>query len=215
MSAIENFKNLFSKMEFVAIDSWIAQDEDGFSIGKKSDREPRAVSIEDLLKLFAPSSHHDDWTLEGFLADIKDFTSLQNAYNECTDNGEGWSRLYEKNAYMQEKSEKERIALESAAAAFAAKYKTGGVNLNFLQKIEEKLRWYGYEAETWNSGECRAERYARSTPESYSSDNDYVSSKREAKERNLNNILSWVQNNLPLLWAKHEEIKNTFYTPQS
>jgi len=136
MSAIENFKNLFSKMEFVAIDSWIAQDEDGFSIGKKSDREPRAVSIEDLLKLFAPSSHHDDWTLEGFLADIKDFTSLQNAYNECTDNGEGWSRLYEKNAYMQEKSEKERIALESAAAAFAAKYKTGGVNLNFLQKIE-------------------------------------------------------------------------------
>lgn len=206
MSAIENFKNSFAGMEFVAVSSWVHQDEDGYCTGQRSSRDANDVTLDEIIKLFSPS-RGDDWTLEQYIEDNKiyDLKALCNAWSECNDNEGSWSHLFEKNDYLLQKSEKQRKELETAAVNFAAKHKTGGVNLVFIQKIEEELQNIREDEEQWNSGECRAERYARSTPESFASDSDYVSGKLYAKSSHLNQILNWVQSNCPLLWAKYEE----------
>jgi len=206
-TAIESFMSRFAGIELVSISSWYSQDEDGYCTGQKTQGRANDVTLDQLINVFTPDPRDAvefplNETLDG-LEEVKDLIAM---YNECCDNGaDGRSLLMVKSEYLNAASEAARKQLESAAASFAAKHNTGGVNVVFIQKIIEELQSIQEDEEQWNSGECRAERYARSTSESFYSDNDYVSGKREAKADHLHNILNWVQSNCPLLWAKYEE----------
>ena len=82
MSAIENFKNSFAGMEFVAVSSWIHQDEDGYCTGQSSGNA-NDVTLDEIIKLFSPS-RGDDWTVEQYIENNKiyELKALCNAWSD-------------------------------------------------------------------------------------------------------------------------------------
>ena len=144
---------------------------------------------------------------------INSITDVIKAFNEVNDElPEYKSTLHIKADYLEKKAEAERQNLESAAANFARKHKTGGVNVLFIQKVYEELENQKGKQSDWNSGERRAERYATCAAsgcrDSFWEDNDYENGKFDAAQDKLYDILNYIQEHLPLLWAKYESTKS-------
>lgn len=144
---------------------------------------------------------------------VNSIADVIKAFNEVNDNfPEYKSTLHIKADYLEKQAETARKNLETAAANFARKHKTGGVNVLFIQKVYEELENQKQDQSDWNSGERRAERYAicaaSGCRDSFWEDNDYENSKFDASQDKLYDILNYIQEHLPLLWAKYESTKS-------
>ena len=77
-------------------------------------------------------------------------------------------------------------------------------------KMIEELQSLEFQQETWNHPERRMEEWgahslAGAGAESYFDDLNYVNGNISGRRGTLSDILTWLSENCPLLWAKWEE----------
>lgn len=140
---------------------------------------------------------------------ITDLNSLIRLYNEFNDNAPYYSeKLHIQSVYKEQAAEKTRQSLETDAASFARKHQTGGVNTLFIQKLLEEMQSIQQQQSDWNSAERRMERHAicasSGCRDSFWEDNDYENGKFDTRQDRLQKLFDYIQEHLPLLWAKYE-----------
>lgn len=218
-AAIESFKARFNSLELVYVDRYINEDEDGYATGLIT-AKPQEITIEKMVENWT-----DEWFVRGFyfigeeqseqknnqyltnwFNDIKTFKDLACYWNDVTD---GSSYLFIKQEYEEKISEETRKTLEGSAASFSAKHKTGGVNILFLTILQEEIDNIESSRESFNEPEAKMERMGRcgSNREAFWDDQEYENNKYDAKVDALVNIQQYVKDNLPLLWARYQEIR--------
>lgn len=200
--AIESFKERFKHLEFVSVDRYINEDEDGYATGVRNGK-PDDITIEEIINLW--TSKIDDSLIEWFL-EINDFKKLAYNWNDFTD---GYSVLFIKQEYEEKIREETRKTLEGSAASFSAKHKTGGINVLFLTILQEEIDNIESSRESFNDPEAKMERLGRcgSNRSSFYDDQEYENGRYDAKVDALVNIQQWVKDNLPLLWARYQEVR--------
>lgn len=220
VNAVESFKERFKDLSLVYVDSYVNEDEDGYVTGVVT-AKPQEVTIEKIIS---------DWTSEDFVwgfyslgepknnqdknnkiliewfNDIKTVKDLKKYWNEAT---EGYSCLFIKQEYEEKLVEEIRKKLEADASSFASKHKTGGVNILFLTILQEEIDNIESNKKNFNEPEAKMERLGRcgSNREAYYDDNEYENERYDAKVDALVSIQQWVMYNLPLLWARYQELK--------
>lgn len=109
------------------------------------------------------------------------------------------------------KAEKERKEIESFASTIAKENNIKTNSLEFLNVVDNLLKNVSYEKERWNDGETRMEEWAAhmyaGSRDAYFDDLNFENSRYASRQDKLENILNWVSENCPLLWAKYEESK--------
>lgn len=199
-AAIESFKERFKDLEFVSVDRYVDEDEHGYVNGVRNGT-PDNITIEQIINYW---THTIDDSLIEWFNEIVDFKKLAYNWNDFTD---GYSTLLIKQEYEEKIREETRKNLENFAASFAAKHKTNGVNLMFLNLLQEEIERIESDMKTFNDPEAKLERMGRcgSNREAFYDDNDYENGKYDAKVDALVNIQQYVRENLPLLWARYQE----------
>ena len=203
--------NVFANETFIVSTISGRFDEDGeyLGVGKEYIEE---TDINNVVKsIFHNGLSSEEIDIEESI--LNSIADIIKAFNEINNNlPEYKSTLHIKADYLEKKAESERQNLESAAANFARKHNTGGVNVLFIQKIYEEIENKKQDQSDWNSGERRAERYATCAAsgcrDSFWDDNDYVNGKYDAAQDKLYDVLNYIQEHLPLLWAKYESTKS-------
>jgi hypothetical protein len=123
---------------------------------------------------------------------------------ETNDHGEcGVGSLHTVADAEKVKQDRIRVKLEATAAAFAAEcgHKVG--TREYVAAANKRIRDLEYRMERWNSGEARMERWAACSfagcRDSYYADNDYVGGKFAGESERLEAVLSYMEDNFPLL----------------
>lgn len=217
-TAIESFKERFKHLELVYVDRYINEDEDGYATGIITAKQ-QEITIEKMVENWT-----DEWFVRGFyfigeessvqknnkiltdwFNDIKTFKDLAYYWNDVTD---GSSYLFIKKEYEEKIREETRKTLEGSAASFAAKHKTGGVNVLFLTILQEEIDRIESDRSIFNEPEAKMERMGRcgSNREAFWDDQEYENGRYDAKVDALVNIQQYVKDNLPLLWARYQEV---------
>ena len=220
VNAVESFKERFKDLSLVSVDRYINEDEDGYANGVVTGK-PQEVTINQMVSNWTsedfvwgfysigePKNNQDknNKILIEWFNDIKSFKDLANYWNEAN---EGYSYLFIKQEYEEKLVEEIRKKLEASASSFASKHKTGGVNILFLTILQEEIDNIESSRESFNEPEAKLERLGRcgSNREAYYDDNEYENGRYDAKVNALIDIQQWVMYNLPLLWARYQELK--------
>jgi len=195
--SIESFKERFKDYEFVSVDRYVDEDEHGYVNGVRNGK-PVEMPVEKLISLW--TSEIDDSLIEWF-NEIVDFKKLASCWLDFTD---GYSTLLIKQEYEEKIREETRKNLENFAASFAAKHKTNGVNLMFLNLLQQEIERIEFDMKTFNDPEAKMERMGRNRSSFYD-DQEYENNKYYEKIDRLLSIQEYVRENLPLLWARYQE----------
>ena len=195
--SIESFKERFKDYEFVSVDRYVDEDEHGYVNGVRNGK-PDDITIEQIINYW---THTIDDSLIEWFNEIVDFKKLAYNWNDFTD---GYSSLFVKQEYEEKLREQTRKALEGSAASFAAKHKTNGVNLMFLNLLQQEIERIEFDMKTFNDPEAKLERMGRNKSSFYD-DQEYENNKYYEKIDRLLSIQEYVRENLPLLWARYQE----------
>lgn len=109
-------------------------------------------------------------------------------------------------SYEKERAEKERMEIEHVAADFARKCGHGVGTVGYIKAIRAAITRHQDEVEVAFSGESKMERMAAcqfaGCGGSYYEDEDYIQSKYSQDYENLQRVLTWIEDNCPLLALK-------------
>lgn len=151
---------------------------------------------------------------ERMLNGIRTHEDFRSVYFETMESE--WGRLLHLETpeeQTERQQDERRRELEQLASGIARKHGVRCDSLEFIRIVHQEIESVDYERERWNSGERRMEEWAAhryaGTTESYFDDLDYVNHRIGDRSRDLNDVLTWLSQTCPLLWAKWEESRLT------
>lgn len=167
-------------------------------------RAVRTTTVEDILREIYNNNDLD------LINDVKTISDLGNSLmddlrDECL------IFFGTSEEYTKHKAEKRRQELESAASQIAMHHNIKVNSLEFIGVVEKQIADVDYAQERWNDDEIRMEEWAAhmhsGSRDAYFDDLNFVNGHYEHNRDQLENILEWVSENCPLLWAQYEEQK--------
>jgi hypothetical protein len=108
--------------------------------------------------------------------------------------------------------EERRLELETAASEIAGAHGVSVNSLAFIAAVEAEIEAIHRDRDDWNNPERRMEewaavRYNGLGTETYFDDLNFVNGRYSTRLERLEDILAWLAESCPLLWAKHQETK--------
>lgn len=202
---VQKIKDKFQHQIFIVEDYDYGDPESGNFSCRKTIKE---ANIEDVMKSLSRGLRfHDNKEVPDiitYLQEIEDFESLKSKFDEANDGGcDGRAILQNMVDFLLLKQEQERKSLEHATTRLLRKYGQTEVNLNFIRFLEDEVNGIHSDMENHDSGEQRAERYARGR-HTFDQDNDYMKSHWHNNLNEIERVLSWIKTNCPLLWAQYK-----------
>ena len=201
---IQKIKDEFQHQIFIVEDYDYGDPESGNFSCRTTTKE---ANIEDVMNSLSQGlSFHDNKEVPDiitYLQEIEDFESLKSKFDEANDQGcDGRAILMQMFDFVLLKNEKERKLLEDATLRLLRKCGEIEVNLNFNKYLEDQINNAYSEMENHDSGEQRAERYARGR-HTFDQDNDYMKSHWHNRLDEIARVQNWIRTNCPLLWAQY------------
>jgi len=201
---IQKIKDKFQHQIFIVEDYDYGDPESGNFSCRTITKE---ANIEDVIKSlgrglrFHNSNEVPD--IITYLQEITDFESLKEKFDEANNHEiDGRAVLMQMVDFVLLKNEKERKLLEDATLRLLRKCGEIEVNLNFIKYLEDQINNAYSEMENHDSGEQRAERYARGR-HTFDQDNDYMKSHWHNRLDEIVRVQNWIKTNCPLLWAQY------------
>ena len=142
---------------------------------------------------------------------ISNIKSLNELADRLQDNADDYLVFFgTEEDYNKREQENRRKELEGLASGIAQKHNVSVNSVEFIKAVREEIRAIEYEREEWNNPEVRMEewaacRYNGLGSDVYFDDLNYVNGNISSRAHNLSDILEWLSQNCPLLWAKAEE----------
>ena len=199
---IQRIKDLFKHQMFIIEDISYGDPEEGnYSSSKKTIEADIHKVIKGIDCKFR-NKEDADYLVE-YLKEIEDFESLKTKFDEANDQGcDGRSILQNMFDYLLYQQEQERKSLEHATTKLLRKYGETEVNLTFIRLLNDDIEDINSKMENHDSGEQRAERYARGR-HSFDEDNDYMKLHWHKHISEIERVKNWIKSNCPLLWAQY------------
>jgi hypothetical protein len=201
---VQKIKDKFQHQIFIVEDYDYGDPESGNLSCRKTIKE---ANIEDVMKSLSRGLRfHDNKEVPDiitYLQEITDFKSLKSKFDEANDHeANGRAILQNMVDFLLLKQEQERKSLEHATTRLLRKYGQNEVNLNFIKYLEDEINDIHSNMENHDSGEQRAERYARGR-HTFDQDNDYMKSHWHKHLNEIERVQNWIRTNCPLLWAQY------------
>jgi hypothetical protein len=199
---IQRIKGLFKHQMFIIEDKSFGDPEDGDFSCRTNTREADIEKVIHGIDCKFRNKEDADYLVE-YLKEISDFESLKEKFDEANDMGcDGTSKLENMFDYLLYKQEQERKALEYSTSKLLRKYGETEVNLTFIRLLNDDIEDINSKMENHDSGEQRAERYARGR-HTFDEDNDYMKSHWNKHINEIERVKNWIKSNCPLLWAQY------------